>query len=82
MGKKYYSPFVSTFEGFSKIGMESTFFYFETFDIESIPHFQNVSIDILANATSRYMPLSDGFSVEIMFRPSIPNDVMNWRVFN
>jgi hypothetical protein len=29
-----------------------------------------------------FMPLNDGFSVEIMFRPSIPDNVMNWRVFN
>jgi hypothetical protein len=55
---------------------------FEYFNIESIPHYQNVVADILANATSRYTPLNDGFSVEIMFRPSIPDNVTNWRVFN
>jgi hypothetical protein len=28
------------------------------------------------------MPLNDGFLAEIIFRPSIPDNVMNWRVFN
>jgi hypothetical protein len=36
----------------------------------------------LANATSKYTPLNDGFFVEIMYRPSIPDNIMNLRVFN
>jgi hypothetical protein len=54
---------------------------FEDFNIESIPR-QNDVADILENAAFRYTPLNDDFSVEIMFRPSILDNVMNWRVFN
>jgi hypothetical protein len=45
-------------------------------------HYQNVLADILANATSRFTPLDEYFSIEIMLRPSIPDNVTNWRVFN
>jgi hypothetical protein len=55
---------------------------FESFNINSIPHCQNVDADILANATSRFIPPNDGFSIEIIFRPSILDNVTNWRVFN
>jgi ribonuclease HI len=39
---------------------------FDAFNINSIPHDQNVDIDILANATSRFMPPDDGFSIELI----------------
>jgi ribonuclease HI len=55
---------------------------FDAFNISSIPHDQNIDADILANATSRFMPLDDGFSVEMMFRPSVPDNIMSWRVFD
>jgi ribonuclease HI len=55
---------------------------FDAFNINSIPHDQNVDVDILANATSRFMPPDDGFSIELMFRPSIPDNVTSWRVFD
>jgi hypothetical protein len=47
-----------------------------------IPRDQNVDVDILATATSRFMPPDDGFSIELMFRPSIPDNVTSWRVFD
>jgi hypothetical protein len=28
------------------------------------------------------MPRDDGFSIEMMFRPYVPDNVMNWKVFN
>jgi hypothetical protein len=31
---------------------------------------------------SRYTPLNNGFFVKIISRPSIPDNIMNWRVFN
>jgi ribonuclease HI len=45
---------------------------FDAFTITSLPRDQNIDENILANATSRLMPLDDGFSFEIMFMPSIP----------
>jgi len=48
----------------------------------SIPHCQNVVENMLANATSRFMPLNNGFSIEIIFKPSILDNIMNSRVLN
>ena len=45
----------------------------------------NSEVDMLANATSNVCPSDDfsrnKFSVELMYRPSIPDNIMNWRVF-
>jgi hypothetical protein len=60
---------------------------FDAFNINYIPRGQNIDANILihenilANATSRFMPLDDGFSIEMLFSPSIQNNVMSWRVF-
>jgi hypothetical protein len=47
---------------------------------------QNASADLLANVASKLIPPEDfspdRFSVELIFRPSIPDNVTNWRVFN
>jgi len=50
---------------------------FDTFNITSIPHNQNIDVDILANVTSRFIPHDDGFLVEMIFNPSIPENVTN-----
>jgi len=55
---------------------------FGAFIISSIPHDKNIDADILANATSTFMPLDDGFSIEMMFRPSIPENITIWRVLD
>lgn len=40
----------------------------------------------MANVASKLIPLEDfspdRFSIELIFRPSIPNNITNWRVFN
>jgi len=56
--------------------------YFDLFNITTIPHSLNVVANTLANTTSRFTPMNNGFTVEIIFRPSIPDNVINWRVFN
>jgi ribonuclease HI len=58
---------------------------FSAFNINSIPRSSNVEVDILANVASKLLPV-DGlspstFSVELLFRPSIPNNITSWRVF-
>jgi hypothetical protein len=40
---------------------------FEAFNITSIPHSQNVVVDTLSNAASRFTSLNNNFSVELIF---------------
>ena len=58
---------------------------FEDFNIKSIPHTSNHESDMLANAASNLFPSDDfchdKFSVELIYRPSIPDNITNWRVF-
>ena len=59
---------------------------FLAFNISPIPRSQNAAADLLANIASKLLPYEDyspdKFSVELIFRPSIPDNVTNWRVFN
>ena len=59
---------------------------FEAFNINSIPHYLNQEADLLANVASRLIlskgMLADSFFVELLFRPSIPDNIVNWRVFD
>lgn len=60
--------------------------HFIAFNISSIPRLQNASVDLLANVASKLIPSEDyspdRFSIELIFRPSIPDNVTNWRIFN
>jgi ribonuclease HI len=58
---------------------------FSAFNINSIPRSSNVEADLLANVASKLLP-ADGlspstFSVELLFRPCVPNNITSWRVF-
>ena len=59
---------------------------FSAFNIRSVPRSQNFDADLLANTASRLIPpevLSpQTFSIELMSIPSIPNNVINWKVFD
>jgi hypothetical protein len=60
--------------------------YFSTFNISSVPRSLNYDFYFFANVASRLIPL-DGlmpgtFSVEILYKPSIPDNITNWRVFD
>ena len=59
---------------------------FYAFNINSIPRLNNVEADLLANVASKLLPAEglspDAFSVELLFRPSVPNNITNWRVFD
>ena len=54
----------------------------DAFNIESIPRFQNQEADLLANVASRLIPTENlslnAFSIESLFRPSIPDNIINW----
>ena len=58
----------------------------DAFNIESIPRFQNQEANLLANVSSRLIPAENfspnPFSIELLFRPSIPDNITNWWVFN
>ena len=58
---------------------------FESFNIKSIPRTLNSKANMLANAASNLCPSDnfsrDEFSVELIYRSSIPDNIMNWRVF-
>jgi ribonuclease HI len=58
---------------------------FLSFNISSIPRSSNSEADLLANVASRLLP-TEGFSrnsffVELIFRPSILDNITNWWVF-
>jgi hypothetical protein len=59
---------------------------FSAFNINSIPRLNNSEADLLANVASKLLPVEglslDAFSVELLFRPSIPDNITNWRVFD
>ena len=42
----------------------------------------NAAADTLANATTRFTPLRDGFSIEIVYKPSVLDSITNLRVFD
>ena len=42
----------------------------------------NAASDTLANAATRFTPLRDGFSIEMIYKPSVPENVTNLRVFD
>jgi ribonuclease HI len=59
---------------------------FSAFNINSIPRLSNLEVDLLANVASKLLPAEglspNTFSIEILFRPSIPDNITNWRVFD
>jgi ribonuclease HI len=59
---------------------------FIAFNISSIPRSSNSEADLLANVASKLLPAEglspNAFLVELLFRPSIPDNITNWRVFD
>jgi ribonuclease HI len=59
---------------------------FVAFNINSIPRLNNSEVDLLANVASKLFPAEglslNAFSVELLFRPSVPDNITNWRVFD
>jgi hypothetical protein len=59
---------------------------FSSFNINSIPRLSNSEADLLANVASKLFPAEglspNAFSIELLFRPSILDNITNWRVFN
>jgi ribonuclease HI len=59
---------------------------FSAFNINYIPRLNNSEADLLANVASKLLPAKglslDAFSVEMLFRPSVSDNITNWRVFD
>ena len=59
---------------------------YSAFNINSIPRLNNSEDDLLANVASKLFPVEglspNAFSVELLFRPSVPDNITNWRVFD
>lgn len=53
----------------------------QSFNITIVPRMHNVAANSLANATSRMSPPRDRFTVEILYKPSIPDNITNLYVF-
>jgi len=59
--------------------------HFEAFNITMIPRTKNTLADSLDTAASRLSPLEDyeasRFTVKLLYKPSVPNNISNWKVF-
>jgi hypothetical protein len=59
--------------------------HFEAFNITIIPITKNILVDSSASAASRLLPLEDfeasWFIVELIYKPSVPNNISNWKLF-
>ena len=55
---------------------------FHAFNISSIPRVKNVVADFLATTTARLVPTNNKCSVELLFRPSVLDNIANLRVFD
>jgi hypothetical protein len=59
--------------------------HFEAFNITAIPREKNILVDSLATTASRISPLEDyessWFTVELLYKPLVPNNICNWKVF-
>jgi hypothetical protein len=59
---------------------------FDAFAIKVVPRERNVVVDALAVATSTLQPcrelVNGECKMEVIFRPSIPDNLEHWQVFN
>jgi hypothetical protein len=59
--------------------------HFEAFNITAIPRTKNTLTDSLATIASRLSPLEDyeasWFTVELLYKPSVPNNISDWKAF-
>lgn len=56
--------------------------HFHYFDINIAPWIHNVAANTLVNVDARFSPLKDGFSIKIMYRPFVLDNITNFHVFN
>jgi len=58
---------------------------FIAFNITTIPQSKKLIFDSLATTSLRLSSLKDyedsGFTIDILYKPSFPDNITNWRVF-
>jgi hypothetical protein len=59
--------------------------HFEAFNVTTIPRTNNTLVDSLATVALRLSPLeyyeASRFTMELLYKPSVPNNISNWKVF-
>ena len=55
---------------------------FHALNISSIPRAKNAAADLLATSAARLVPTNNICSIELLFRPSVPDNITNMRVFD
>jgi hypothetical protein len=59
--------------------------HFEAFNITMTPRTTNTLADSLTTASSRLSPFeyyeASRFTMELLYKPSVPNNISNWKVF-
>ena len=55
--------------------------FFYAFNIVSIPRLKNVAADLLATSAARLVPSNNRRSIELLFRPLVPDMITNLRGF-
>ena len=55
---------------------------FYAFNILSIPRLKNATTDLLATSAARLVPTNNKCSIELLFRPSVPEMITNLLVFD
>ena len=55
---------------------------FDAFGIKYLLRLHNAVVDTLASDAAGFTPPRDGFSIEIVYKPFMPENVTNLRVFN
>ena len=56
--------------------------HFNAFNINSVSRLQNDGADFLATSASRLVPTNNKCSIELIFRPSVADNITNLRVFD
>ena len=55
---------------------------FSALNISSIPREKNAAADLLATSATRLVPTNNRCSIELLFRPSVPSNITNMRMFD
>jgi len=55
---------------------------FHAFNITNVPLTNNATAIALENVASRMSPIRDRFTIEILYKPYILNNITNLRMFN
>ena len=54
---------------------------FQDFNIISVPRMYNIFADALKNEDAKMLSLRDGFTIEILYKPSILDNITNLHIF-